>query len=425
MKNGIDTIIHDKNEFHTIIISIPDINEEKYAKEVAHKIASKYKKLALKYHPDKFGLKKFDNVPYVSQMWFLLTDSNELLSNFKTNFKSYDKKIHEYRSSKNFWDDEENKKNLGSIQERIKRIRDEEKNEDEAEENMRKQKSLKRKEEEKEKERIRREKSLKRKEEENERIRKELSLKKKEEENERIRKEISLKKKEEEGRKERQDSIERKIQRRMQFAEDDKKIKKEREEEKERIRKEISLKKKEEEEERKERQDSIEQKIQRRKQFAEDDKKIKKEKEEEEQRRKTLKRKNDEEEERIRQDSSKRKYDEEEERIRQDSLKRKNDENESTGRQEMDIDEQHSLSRKNSRRNGDNYTNNKTRRQRNIRKERINDFMNKTLKRRELINKFRNRNSTEKMDVVNQMLPKIRGRIQKKKSVIDRINDFL
>ena len=49
MKNGIDTIIHDKNEFHTIIISIPDINEEKYAKEVAHKIASKYKKLALKY----------------------------------------------------------------------------------------------------------------------------------------------------------------------------------------------------------------------------------------------------------------------------------------------------------------------------------------------------------------------------------------
>ena len=377
MKNGIDTIIHDKNEFHTIIISIPDINEEKYAKEVAHKIASKYKKLALKYHPDKFGLKKFDNVPYVSQMWFLLTDSNELLSNFKTNFKSYDKKIHEYRSSKNFWDDEENKKNLGSIQERIKRIRDEEKNEDEAEENMRKQKSLKRKEEEKEKERIRREKSLKRKEEENERIRKELSLKKKEEENERIRKEISLKKKEEE-------------------------------------------------EERKERQDSIEQKIQRRKQFAEDDKKIKKEKEEEEQRRKTLKRKNDDEEERIRQDSSKRKYDDEEERIRQDSLKRKNDENESTGRQEMDIDEQHSLSRKNSRRNGDSYTNNKTRRQRNNRKERINDFMNKTVKRRELINKFRNRNSTEKMDVVNQiMLPKIRGRRQKKKSVIDRINDFL
>ena len=363
----IDTIIEDKNEFQRIISSIPDINEEKYAKEVATEIASKYKKLARKYHPDKFGQKKFQSVPYVSQIWFLLVGSNELLKNFKSFFKSYDKSIHQYRSSEHFWDEEEGKKNLGPIQERIQQIRNEEKNEEEAKENVRKEKSLKRKEEEeKEKERIRKETSLKRRqdEEETERIRREKSLKRKEDED-------VKKHKIEEERKEkirRQDSIEQKIQRRKQFTEDEKNYK---------IEKEKRDKEDEEQKEKIRREDSLNKKVLRARQFEEDE------------REKTIK--------------------------KQDSLNRKNDET----IQEMDIDYQHLRKQ--------NVMKNTTRRQQNRQNDRISDFMkNKTVKRRELIDKYRNKNKTEKMDIVNNVvLPKHRSRTQKKRrSAEDRISDY-
>ena len=373
---GIDKIIEDKKEFQKIIMSMSDINEEKYAKYVAAEISSKYRKLSLKYHPDRFGQKNFDNVPYVKQIWFLLNSSKELTMDYVSHFTSYLKKVREYRSSKiNFWDEEEDKKNLGPIQERIQRIRDEDNKEYEDKERIRKEKSLKRKEEE-EKERIRKEKSLKRKEdEEKERIRKEKSLKRKEEEEEeRIRKEKSLKRKKEE---------------------DEDKIRKEK------IR----------------REDSIELKIQRRKQFAEDDKKLKKEREEEY--RQKVKRAREEEEE-------------EEEEDKQKILKRKIDDVEpdmtdkilyNEGIKEMDVDEQHSRSNQNGRRKTDKYTSNKTKRQQNNRKKRINDFMrNKTVRRRELIEKLRN--IPEKMEVVVQnVLPKVKSKTQKKISVKDRIRE--
>ena len=373
---GIDKIIEDKKEFQKIIMSMSDINEEKYAKYVAAEISSKYRKLSLKYHPDRFGQKNFDNVPYVKQIWFLLNSSKELTMDYVSHFTSYLKKVREYRSSKiNFWDVEEDKKKLGPIQERIQRIRYEDNKEYEEKERIRKEKSLKRKEEE-EKERIRKEKSLKKKEdEEKERIRKEKSLKRKEEEEEeRIRKEKSLKRK--------------------------------KEEEEDKIRKEKIR-----------REDSIELKIQRRKQFAEDDKKLKKEREEEY--RQKVKREREEEEE-------------EEEEDKQKILKRKIDDVEpdmtdkilyNEGIKEMDVDEQHSRSNQNGRRKTDKYTNNKTKRQQNNRKKRINDFMrNKTVRRRELIEKLRN--IPEKMDVVVQnILPKVKSKTQKKISVKDRIRE--
>ena len=375
---GIDKIIEDKKEFQKIIMSMSDINEEKYAKYVAAEISSKYRKLSLKYHPDRFGQKNFDNVPYVKQIWFLLNSSKELTMDYVSHFTSYLKKVREYRSSKiNFWDEEEDKKKLGPLQERIQRIRDEDNKEYEEKERIRKEKSLKRKEEEEE-ERIRKEKSLKKKEdEEKERIRKEKSLKRKEEEEEeRIRKEKSLKRK--------------------------------KEEEEDKIRKEKIR-----------REDSIELKIQRRKQFAEDDKKLKKEREEEY--RQKVKREREEEEE-----------EEEEEEDKQKILKRKIDDVEpdmtdkilyNEGIKEMDVDEQHSRSNQNGRRKTDKYTNNKTKRQQNNRKKRINDFMrNKTVRRRELIEKLRN--IPEKMDVVVQnVLPKVKSKTQKKISVKDRIRE--
>ena len=330
MTIGIDKIIEDKKEFQRIIMSMSDINEEKYAKYVAAEIysPSKYKKLSLKYHPDKFGQKNFENVPYVKQMWLLLTSSKDLTMDYVSHVTSYLIKIKEYRSI-NFWDEEEDKQNLGPIQQRIQRIRDEDNKEYE------------------EKERIRKEKSLKRKEEE---------------EKERIRKEKSLKKKKEE--------------------EEDKKRK-------EKIR----------------REDSIELMIQRRKQFAEDDKKRKKEREEEE-----------EEEEDM---QKKRKIDD----VEPDMIPEKINFN--VGIQEMDVDEQHSRSNKNGKQYADSYTSNKTKRHQNNRKKRIDNFMkNKTVRRRELMEK--NRNLTEKMDVVNQfMLPKNRGRTLKRKSAINRVRDFM
>ena len=369
---GIDKIIEDKKEFQKIIMSMSDINEEKYAKYVAAEISSKYRKLSLKYHPDRFGQKNFDNVPYVKQIWFLLNSSKELTMDYVSHFTSYLKKVREYRSSKiNFWDEEEDKKKLGPLQERIQRIRDEDNKEYEEKERIRKEKSFKRKEEE-EKERIRKEKSLKKKEdEEKERIRKEKSLKRKEEEEEeRIRKEKSLKRK--------------------------------KEEEEDKIRKEKIR-----------REDSIELKIQRRKQFAEDDKKLKKEREEEY--RQKVKREREEEEE-DRQNTLKRKIDDVEPDMTDKILYNE-------GIKEMDVDEQHSRSNQNGRRKTDKYTNNKTKRQQNNRKKRINDFMrNKTVRRRELIEKLRN--IPEKMDVVVQnILPKVKSKTQKKISVKDRIRE--
>ena len=424
---GIDKIIEDKKEFQKIIMSMSDINEEKYAKYVAAEISSKYRKLSLKYHPDRFGQKNFDNVPYVKQIWFLLNSSKELTMDYVSHFTSYLKKVREYRSSKiNFWDEEEDKKKFGPIQERIQRIRDGDNKEYEEKERIRKEKSLKRKEEE-EKERFRKEKSLKRKEdEEKERIRKEKSLKQKEdEEKERIRKEKSLKRKEdeEEERIRKEKSLKKKEDEEKERIRKEKSLKRKEEEEEERIRKEKSLKRKKEEEEdkiRKEkirREDSIELKIQRRKQFAEDDKKLKKEREEEY--RQKVKREREEEEE-------------EEEEDKQKILKRKIDDVEpdmtdkilyNEGIKEMDVDEQHSRSNQNGRRKTDKYTNNKTKRQQNNRKKRINDFMrNKTVRRRELIEKLRN--IPEKMDVVVQnVLPKVKSKTQKKISVKDRIRE--
>ena len=327
MTIGIDKIIEDKKEFQRIIMSMSDINEEKYAKYVAAEIysPSKYKKLSLKYHPDKFGQKNFENVPYVKQMWLLLTSSKDLTMDYVSHVTSYLIKIKEYRSI-NFWDEEEDKQNLGPIQQRIQRIRDEDNKEYEEKERIRKKKSLKRKEEE-EKERIRKEKSLK---------------KKKEEEEDKKRKEKIR----------REDSIELMIQRRKQFAEDDKKRKKEREEEEEDMQK-------------------------------------------------------------------KRKIDD----VEPDMIPEKINFN--VGIQEMDVDEQHSRSNKNGKQYADSYTSNKTKRHQNNRKKRIDNFMkNKTVRRRELMEK--NRNLTEKMDVVNQfMLPKNRGRTLKRKSAINRVRDFM
>ena len=372
---GIDKIIEDKKEFQKIIMSMSDINEEKYAKYVAAEISSKYRKLSLKYHPDRFGQKNFDNVPYVKQIWFLLNSSKELTMDYVSHFTSYLKKVREYRSSKiNFWDEEEDKKKLGPLQERIQRIRDEDNKEYEEKERIRKEKSLKRKEEEEE-ERIRKEKSLKKKEdEEKERIRKEKSLKRKEEEEEeRIRKEKSLKRK--------------------------------KEEEEDKIRKEKIR-----------REDSIELKIQRRKQFAEDDKKLKKEREEEYRQKVKREREEEEEEEEDKQKILKRKIDDVEPDMTDKILYNE-------GIKEMDVDEQHSRSNQNGRRKTDKYTNNKTKRQQNNRKKRINDFMrNKTVRRRELIEKLRN--IPEKMDVVVQnVLPKVKSKTQKKISVKDRIRE--
>jgi hypothetical protein len=366
----IDTIIEDKKEFQRIISSISDINEEKYAKEVATEIASKYKKLARKYHPDKFGQKKFQSVPYVSQIWFLLVGSKEIRDGIESSFTPYGELIRKYRFPKH-WDEEESKKNLGPIQERIQQIRDEEKNDEKVKENVRKKKSLKIKEEE-EKERIRKEISLKRRqdEEETERIRREKSLKRKEDED-------AKKHKIEEERKEkirRQDSIELKIQRRKQFTEDEKKFKKE---------KEKRDKEDEEQQEKIRRQDSLNKKVLRARQFEEDERENK-----------------------------------------QDILNKKNDEMDIEVIQ-MDIDDKH-LSKQNVR-NNTTSRNNTTRKQQNRLNDRISDFMkNKTVKRRELINKYRNKHKTEKMDIVNSdVLPKYRSRTQKKRrSAEDRISDY-
>ena len=376
----IDTIIEDKNEFQRIISSIPDINEEKYAKEVATEIASKYKKLARKYHPDKFGQKKFQSVPYVSQIWFLLVGSKEIRDGIESSFTPYGELIRKYRFPKH-WDEEESKKNLGPIQERIQQIRDEQKNDEKVKENVRKEKSLKRKEEEekeREKERIRKEISLKRRqhEEETERIRREKSLKRKEDED-------AKKHKIEEERKEkirRQDSIELKIQRRKQFTEDEKKFKKE---------KEKRDKEDEEQQEKIRRQDSLNKKVLRARQFEEDERENK-----------------------------------------QDILNKKNDEVIQMDIEVIqmdidDIDDKHL--RKQNVRNNTTSRNNTTRRQQNRLNDRISDFMkNKTVKRRELINKYRNKHKTEKMDIVNSVvLPKHRSRTQKKRrSAEDRISDY-
>ena len=86
---------------------------------------------------------------------------------------------------------------------------------------------------------------------------------------------------------------------------------------------------------------------------------------------------------------------------------------------QTDIDDKH-LRKQNVR-------NNTTRRQQNRLNDRISDFMkNKTVKRRELIDKYRNKNKTEKMDIVNNVvLPKHRSRTQKKRrSAEDRISDY-
>jgi hypothetical protein len=219
----INTIIEYKNELQRIISTTLDTTE------AAKAIGSKYKKFAIKYHPDKFGQKKFNNYPYVSQIWNLLKDSNDLPRNAEFSFTSYDEKIRKYRSSELLWDKEEDGLNLGPIKERIQKVREEESKDitrkinsanRKEEEKIRKEKSIKRKEEEekirkeksikrKEEEKIRKEKSIKRKEEE-EKIRKEKSIKRKEEE-EKIRKEKSIKRKEEEAN--RQDSLNRKFQR--------------------------------------------------------------------------------------------------------------------------------------------------------------------------------------------------------------------
>ena len=133
----------------------------------------------------------------------------------------------------------------------------------------------------------------------------------------------------------------------------------------------------EEDEERIRRQDSLNKKVLRARQFEEDE------------REKTIK--------------------------KQDSLNRKNDET----IQEMDIDYQHLRKQ--------NVMKNTTRRQQNRQNDRISDFMkNKTVKRRELINKYRNKHKTEKMDIVNSVvLPKHRSRTQKKRrSAEDRISDY-
>ena len=88
MKIKIDTIINDKNEFHRIITSSSPIDGETYTKRVATEIYSR--KLTLKYHPDKFGKENFDNVPYVSQIWYLFSSSVDLLRDFRPNFLSYE-----------------------------------------------------------------------------------------------------------------------------------------------------------------------------------------------------------------------------------------------------------------------------------------------------------------------------------------------
>jgi hypothetical protein len=423
IKIKIDEIIEYKNEFQIIISTHSDINEEKYVKQVATEIGAKFKKLSIKIHPDRIGQKKFRDIPYVSQLWFLLTGSNELLQNFRTNFKSYHKSIQEYRSSEHFWNREEDRKNLGlgSVEERIKKIREEEKNDEN--EKIKK---------EEEKEKIRKEKSLKRKEEE-EKIRKEKSLKRKEEE-EKIRKEKSLKRKEEEEKERvrRQDSLNNKILRARQLAEDDKRNKKQKEEEEHRRK---TMKRKNDDEEEKNRQDSLNNKILRARQLAEDDKKNKKQNEEEELIRKTTKRKNDDEEEKYRQDSlnnkilrarqlaeddKKNKKQKKNAMENHESLHRGNEENNGT---KMDIDDQYLGTKKKGRRN-DHYMTNKTKRQLDRRTEIINNFMkSRTVKRRELIDKIRSRDV--KMDVVNQYrLPKSRNRTLKRRSAVDRIRDY-
>ena len=184
----IGTIIADKNEFQRIISTIPDVNHETYAKEVATAIASKFKKLSKIYHPDKIREDKFNNLPYVSQIWHLLVGSNNLLKNYADFFKSYDKSIRQYRSSERFWDEEENKKNLGPIQERIQKVVEEERMEE-----LRKQNSLKRKDDE---EKMRKLNSLRRKDDE-EKMRKLNSLRRKDDE-ENMRKLNSLKRRNDE-----------------------------------------------------------------------------------------------------------------------------------------------------------------------------------------------------------------------------------
>ncbi len=368
-----DEIIKDKNDFQEIISSGSDINLEVYVKRVANSIADKYKKLVRKYHSDKFGYDRFNTVPYVSQIWHLLNSSNNLLKNYSSNnLKSYHDSIQNYRSNQNFWDEEEAKKNLGPIKERIQKFKDEEK--------------------------------MKGIEKENETTRKQQSIKRKEDE-EKLRKQQSIKRKEEEEKLRKQNSIEQKIQRRKQFAEDDKKNKKKKEDEE--LRRSLMKRKIDDDEVRK-RQDSLNKKVERARKFEEEEKKNRIERENTQRRQESLNRKTDEEEA-IR---------------RRDSLKRKNDENEGIRQDyetEMDVDVQYSQTTKRGRRN-DNYVTNKTKRHHNRRKERIHDFMeNKTVKRRELIDNFRNRN--EKMDIVNHSSNQ-RSRTQKRRSAVDRIRDY-
>jgi hypothetical protein len=313
----INTIIEYKNELQRIISTTLDTTE------AAKAIGSKYKKFAIKYHPDKFGQKKFNNYPYVSQIWNLLKDSNDLPRNAEFSFTSYDEKIRKYRSSELLWDKEEDGLNLGPIKERIQKVREEE-----SKDITRKINSANRKEEEK----IRKEKSIKRKEEE-EKIRKEKSIKRKEEE-EKIRKEKSIKRKEEE----------------------------------EKIRKEKSIKRKEEEANR---QDSLNRKFQRK--------------------------------------------------------------NESiSSRSKMDVVNDNDVyyftnnNTRKSKKSMNHTITNRSKRHRERRNERINNFMNnKTVKRRDLIDLLRNRH--EKMDVVNDYeLPRkfYRNKTQKRKSALDRIREF-
>ena len=168
------------------------------------------------------------------------------------------------------------------------------------------------------------------------------------------------------------------------------------------------MKRKIDDDEVRKRQDSLNKKVERARKFEEEEKKNRIERENTQRRQESLNRKTDEEEA-IR---------------RRDSLKRKNDENEGIRQDyetEMDVDVQYSQTTKRGRRN-DNYVTNKTKRHHNRRKERIHDFMeNKTVKRRELIDNFRNRN--EKMDIVNHSSNQ-RSRTQKRRSAVDRIRDY-
>lgn len=134
----IETIIKDKNELQKIICSISG-DRETYARDVAELIAPKLRKWALKYHPDKIK-EKYYSLPYVAQIYSILARSSDLLQDYIGNFRSYDLTIRAYKGSEKIWNEEEDKKGLGPIRERIQRVVEEEK--------LRKVNSLKRKDDE-------------------------------------------------------------------------------------------------------------------------------------------------------------------------------------------------------------------------------------------------------------------------------------